>query len=104
MVDRRAQQRMPELEPLAHDREHAGLLGRLQGALGEPERAERIDHRLHPLPAARGRHQQPLAVRGGQARDSVEHHTLQRRSDRQRVLDRLLARELRLTQDQWHLQ
>ena len=32
VVDRRAQQRMAELEPLAHDREHAGPLGRLERA------------------------------------------------------------------------
>ena len=34
----------------------------------------------------------------------MKQHALQRRADRQRVLDRLLARELRLAQDQWHLE
>ena len=70
VIDRRAQERMTKLEPLAVDREHARMLGRVDHASIEPEHSQRVEHRLHALRAA-GRGDQERPSRGvGQAGES----------------------------------
>jgi hypothetical protein len=104
VIDGRAQQRMAELEPLPHDCKHTGLLRRIEDAAIEAEAAKGVHHRLHALPTARCGHQKAVARRGAQVRQSMKQRTHERWTHGQRLLDRLLAGELRLAEDQGHLQ
>ena len=96
VVDRRAQQRMAKLHALRSDCQHSGFLGRVQDAPVEPRLGQRVEYRLHAFPTARGRQHQPSACPVGQTRLALKQRPNQSRAHGQRLVDRLLARELRI--------
>ena len=69
-----------------------------------PSCGQRVDYRLHAFPTARGRHHQPSACPVGQARQALKQRPNQSRAHGQRLVDRLLARELRIGEQARHLQ
>ena len=85
---------MPEGEPPADDRDEPGLLGRVEreGARGEG-RDRALDHR-RALGVVGGRGEQRQPRRRGQPRDALVEHALEPAGHRQRLRQRLVAREL----------
>jgi hypothetical protein len=97
VVDRRAQERMGEGQPLAGQDDHAGALGRLERRrIGtRPEARHGVEDGLQPRGVARGGDEQGLQRRGGKGHDAPGERPLERRPERQRGLDGGAPRALR---------
>ena len=100
VVDRRAQQRMAKLEALAARSTARPPAPPGRGRLDRgPSAPSASITGCTRSAAARGGDQQPAARCGGQAREPVKQGAHQRRADGQRLVDRLLAGELRVAEE-----
>ncbi len=93
-VDRGADQRVAERDPPARDRQQPRLLGRVERELARGEGRHRAldDPRALGVVGRRGEQREPR--RRGQPRDALVEHALEPARHRQRLGQRLVAREL----------
>ena len=103
-VDRGANQGMPEHDPPAAHRQQARALGLVECLRPEPEQLTRTGDHRDALEVVRGRHEQQLLRRLGQPASPLQEDALDLARQRQRLRQRLLARELRSGQGAGHFE
>ena len=94
LIQRRADQRMPEGDRGAGHLDQASLLGRIQRVGREPEPGRRPQHSRHLAGVIRGGDQQRCLRRVGELPDALPEHALQTRGQRHRIRQRDQAVQL----------